>query len=85
MALSKKFFPLPDTKLVKSCFLCRAFLIINVADLEFEITPPGYDLFDRIFPDHAAMILSLTQGLSQNVKQEVIELLKKLGKGTGNR
>jgi MarR family 2-MHQ and catechol resistance regulon transcriptional repressor len=46
-----------------------------------EMTPAGTELFDRIFPDHAATIHSLMKSLSPDEKQETIELLKKLGKG----
>jgi MarR family 2-MHQ and catechol resistance regulon transcriptional repressor len=46
-----------------------------------EITKAGTDLFDRIFPDHAATIHSLMKALSQDEKQGAIELIKKLGKG----
>ncbi|MCL6459849.1 MAG: MarR family transcriptional regulator [Gorillibacterium sp.] len=46
-----------------------------------EITEAGNDLFDHIFPGHAAIIDSLTQALSQEEKQELTELLKRLGKG----
>ncbi|MEK8129517.1 MarR family transcriptional regulator [Paenibacillus filicis] len=46
-----------------------------------EITAAGTELFDRIFPAHAAAIHGLTQGLSQQEKQETIRLLKKLGRG----
>jgi MarR family 2-MHQ and catechol resistance regulon transcriptional repressor len=46
-----------------------------------EITTAGNELFDRIFPKHAATIHSLVKGLTQVEQQEAIELLKKLGKG----
>ncbi|NOU96722.1 MarR family transcriptional regulator [Paenibacillus sp. LMG 31456] len=46
-----------------------------------EITAAGKELFDRIFPDHAATIHGLTRALSQDEKLEAVELLKKLGKG----
>jgi MarR family 2-MHQ and catechol resistance regulon transcriptional repressor len=46
-----------------------------------EMTPAGTELFDRIFPDHAATIHSLMKSLSPDEKQKTIELLKKLGKG----
>ncbi|MFD0676701.1 MULTISPECIES: MarR family winged helix-turn-helix transcriptional regulator [unclassified Paenibacillus] len=46
-----------------------------------EITTEGNAMFDRIFPDHAATIHSLTKALSQDEKLIAVELLKKLGKG----
>ncbi|MDQ0874392.1 MarR family 2-MHQ and catechol resistance regulon transcriptional repressor [Paenibacillus sp. V4I3] len=46
-----------------------------------EITPVGYELFDLTFPGHAETIHSITQGLSLDEKQDIIKLLKKLGKG----
>ncbi|WP_025692658.1 MarR family winged helix-turn-helix transcriptional regulator [Paenibacillus zanthoxyli] len=45
-----------------------------------EITDAGNDLFNRIFPEHAAKIHSLMKGISQDEQQEAIILLKKLGK-----
>jgi len=46
-----------------------------------ELTAAGDELFDRIFPDHAAVIHSVMNGVSEDEKLELIELLKKLGKG----
>jgi MarR family 2-MHQ and catechol resistance regulon transcriptional repressor len=46
-----------------------------------EITPAGNELFDRIFPKHAASIDHLAKALSLDEKHDAIELLKKLGKG----
>ncbi|MBP3964584.1 MarR family winged helix-turn-helix transcriptional regulator [Paenibacillus lignilyticus] len=46
-----------------------------------EITQAGNDLFDDIFPKHAASIHLMSQSLSQEEKLTLIELLKKLGKG----
>jgi MarR family 2-MHQ and catechol resistance regulon transcriptional repressor len=46
-----------------------------------EITPAGNELFDRIFPKHAATIDQLAKALSLDEKHGAIELLKKLGKG----
>jgi MarR family 2-MHQ and catechol resistance regulon transcriptional repressor len=50
-----------------------------------EITTAGNELFDRIFPDHAADIHSIMKSLSLQEKQDSIELLKKLGKGGDDR
>jgi MarR family 2-MHQ and catechol resistance regulon transcriptional repressor len=49
-----------------------------------EITQAGNDLFDHIFPEHAAMIHSLMKGLSHEEQLQAIELIKKLGKGAEN-
>ncbi|MBW5448258.1 MarR family transcriptional regulator [Cohnella sp. CFH 77786] len=46
-----------------------------------EITPAGKELFDRIFPQHAASIHALMSGIDRESKQEAIEFLKRLGKG----
>lgn len=46
-----------------------------------EITTAGNELFDQIFPRHAASIHALMGGLSTAEKETAIELLKKLGKG----
>ncbi|AIQ11680.1 MarR family winged helix-turn-helix transcriptional regulator [Paenibacillus durus] len=45
-----------------------------------EITEAGNELFNRIFPEHAAKIHSLMKAVSQDEQQEAIVLLKKLGK-----
>ena len=45
-----------------------------------EITAPGKDLFDRIFPQHAARIHDLMSGLTEEQKRETTEWLKLLGK-----
>ncbi|QTM98110.1 MarR family transcriptional regulator [Sediminibacillus dalangtanensis] len=44
-----------------------------------SITDTGRDLLHHIFPDHWAQIEKITGGLSQQEKQQAIELLKKLG------
>ncbi|MBB3113591.1 MarR family 2-MHQ and catechol resistance regulon transcriptional repressor [Paenibacillus phyllosphaerae] len=46
-----------------------------------EITEEGSELFDRIFPEHADVIHTITSGLTDEEKQAATELLKKLGKG----
>jgi MarR family 2-MHQ and catechol resistance regulon transcriptional repressor len=46
-----------------------------------EITEAGNVFFSRIFPEHAAMIHSLSNGVTPDEKKAAIELLKKLGKG----
>lgn len=46
-----------------------------------EITQAGNELFDDIFPKHAASIHLLSQSLSNEEKLTLIEILKKLGKG----
>ncbi|WP_275262372.1 MarR family winged helix-turn-helix transcriptional regulator [Paenibacillus tepidiphilus] len=46
-----------------------------------EITDAGRELFDDIFPKHVATIHSMMGGLNGEEKQQVTELLKKLGKG----
>ncbi|AKG33613.1 MarR family winged helix-turn-helix transcriptional regulator [Paenibacillus durus] len=45
-----------------------------------EITEAGNELFNRIFPEHAAKIHSLMKAVSPDEQQEAIVLLKKLGK-----
>ncbi|MFC5701423.1 MarR family winged helix-turn-helix transcriptional regulator [Cohnella faecalis] len=45
------------------------------------ITEAGQQLFDRIFPDHAAAIHSVMRGLSSEEKETAASLLKKLGLG----
>jgi MarR family transcriptional regulator, 2-MHQ and catechol-resistance regulon repressor len=46
-----------------------------------EITDAGNDLFNRIFPEHAASIHSLMKSVSQEEQMVLIDLLKRLGKG----
>ncbi len=46
-----------------------------------EMTPEGTQLFDRIFPQHVALIHSVMSGLTPSEKKLASELLKKLGKG----
>ncbi|TDG00155.1 MarR family winged helix-turn-helix transcriptional regulator [Paenibacillus piri] len=46
-----------------------------------EITAAGNELFDRIFPEHSALIHSVMDALSTEEKRQAAELLKKLGKG----
>lgn len=46
-----------------------------------EITEAGKKLFDRIFPEHAAKILSIMKSISQEEQAEMIDRLKTLGKG----
>lgn len=47
-----------------------------------ELTEAGQELFDRIFPEHAAVVHASMQALSREEKETAMELLKKLGKGT---
>ncbi|MCY9666201.1 MarR family transcriptional regulator [Paenibacillus alginolyticus] len=46
-----------------------------------EITDAGNELFNRIFPEHAAKIHSLMKAVTQEEQLVAIELIKKLGKG----
>jgi MarR family 2-MHQ and catechol resistance regulon transcriptional repressor len=46
-----------------------------------EITADGIALFDRIFPEHGAVVHSVMDALSLEEKLQATELLKKLGKG----
>ncbi|MGU3470919.1 MarR family winged helix-turn-helix transcriptional regulator [Paenibacillus sp. D51F] len=46
-----------------------------------ELTEQGRRLFDSIFPQHAALIHSLTAGLDPEEKELAASLLKKLGRG----
>jgi MarR family 2-MHQ and catechol resistance regulon transcriptional repressor len=46
-----------------------------------EITEAGNAFFSRIFPEHAAMIHSSSNGVNADEKTTMIDLLKKLGKG----
>lgn len=46
-----------------------------------EITESGNELFNRIFPEHAAKIHSIMKTISQEEQLVMIGLLKKLGKG----
>jgi MarR family 2-MHQ and catechol resistance regulon transcriptional repressor len=46
-----------------------------------EITDAGNELFNRIFPEHAAKIHSLMKAVTQEEQQKAIVLLKKLGTG----
>lgn len=48
------------------------------------LTEQGRELFDHIFPKHAAVIHDLTSHLELEEKERMIELLKKLGKGSGS-
>jgi MarR family 2-MHQ and catechol resistance regulon transcriptional repressor len=46
-----------------------------------HLTPKGEALIATAFKDHAAALERAVEGLSQTERAEVIELLKKLGKG----
>jgi MarR family 2-MHQ and catechol resistance regulon transcriptional repressor len=46
-----------------------------------ELTDAGNELFDHIFPRHADNLHSKMSGLSTEEKQQVIDMLKVLGKG----
>lgn len=46
-----------------------------------ELTVKGRALFDQIFPQHTASVQQMMGVLSQNQKEETIQLLKRLGKG----
>lgn len=46
-----------------------------------EITDEGRELFDRIFPEHAAEVHQIMSGLSAEETETASALLKKLGKG----
>ncbi|NGZ77752.1 MarR family winged helix-turn-helix transcriptional regulator [Saccharibacillus alkalitolerans] len=46
-----------------------------------EITENGRELFDRIFPEHAAEVRRIMGGLSAEETETAAALLKKLGKG----
>ena len=46
-----------------------------------EITDQGRELFDRIFPEHAAEVHQIMSGLSEEETEMASTLLKKLGKG----
>ncbi|GGO06075.1 HTH-type transcriptional regulator MhqR [Saccharibacillus kuerlensis] len=46
-----------------------------------EITDQGRELFDRIFPEHAAEVQQIMSGLNAEETLTASELLKKLGKG----
>ncbi|WP_409343329.1 MarR family winged helix-turn-helix transcriptional regulator [Paenibacillus sp. MBLB4367] len=68
-------------KLEKKRLLKRVPCLEDRRVIYAEITPEGSAFFDRIFPDHAQTIHSLTKTLAPEEKQAAIELLKKLGKG----
>lgn len=46
-----------------------------------ELTDKGKQLFDHIFPQHAACIHDMMSGLTEAEKETAIELLKKMSKG----
>lgn len=46
-----------------------------------ELTVKGREMFDLIFPQHTANMQQMMSGLSKDQKQELIQLLKQLGKG----
>src|SRR5690554_5035449 len=46
-----------------------------------QLTTAGIELFDTIFPKHESAVHSIMNGLTMEEKQQVTELLKKLGKG----
>lgn len=50
-----------------------------------ELTEDGQALFDHIFPQHAATIHDLMRVLTSEEKQQLIEMLKKVGKGADER
>jgi len=50
-----------------------------------ELTAEGRELFDRIFPQHAARIHALMSGLTEEQKRDAIECLKLLGKGAAGK
>lgn len=44
-----------------------------------EITAKGKQMMDEIFPKHQQVIEEVFQGISENDKETVIEVLKKVG------
>jgi len=54
--------------------------VVNAA-----LTEDGRELFDRIFPRHAAQLTGVMLGLSAQQKRQAIELLKLLGKGASEQ
>lgn len=50
-----------------------------------EITSAGIELFDQIFPRHAARIHELMSGLTEEQKRDAIEWLKLLGKSAAKK
>ncbi|WP_037287606.1 MarR family winged helix-turn-helix transcriptional regulator [Saccharibacillus sacchari] len=50
-----------------------------------EITDQGRELFDTIFPEHAAEVHRIMSGLSAEETETASALLKKLGKGVAER
>jgi MarR family 2-MHQ and catechol resistance regulon transcriptional repressor len=44
-----------------------------------ELTEEGHALVGRVFPEHAALVAALTQGLQQDEQAAVAELLKRMG------
>ena len=61
-------------------------LVIRVPDLEdkrahrIRITPAGTAVMDKIFPEHLLELESWASVLSDSEKENLIQLLKKLGK-----
>lgn len=45
-----------------------------------QLTDKGRELMDQIFPRHSEAIRQITSGLSLHEKEQIIPLLKKLGK-----
>ncbi|WP_159885717.1 MarR family winged helix-turn-helix transcriptional regulator [Paenibacillus puerhi] len=68
-------------KLEKKGFLKRIPCEEDRRVIYADITAKGREQFDLIFPKHTSTIHSLARGLSLEEKREVIELLKKWGKG----
>ncbi|MBX0359681.1 MULTISPECIES: MarR family winged helix-turn-helix transcriptional regulator [Halobacillus] len=50
-----------------------------------SITEKGRDLLNGIFPDHWKEIESIMDGLTDDEKQDAIDLLKKLGKAADSK
>ena len=67
-------------KLEKKQFLKRVPCTEDRRVIYAEITEAGHTFFDQIFPQHAATIHNLLNGLSPEEKLTAIELIKKLGK-----
>jgi MarR family 2-MHQ and catechol resistance regulon transcriptional repressor len=71
-------------KLEKKGFVCRKASPEDRRVIYAEITDQGRNFLDDVFPYHKKVIQNAVGGLSPDERQQVIQLLKKLGKDAEN-
>jgi MarR family 2-MHQ and catechol resistance regulon transcriptional repressor len=71
-------------KLEKKGYVCRKASPEDRRVIYAEITDQGRVFLDGVFPNHKEVIQQAVGGLTPNERQQVIQLLKKLGKYAEN-